>query len=677
MAAVGLLVFCCGVFVACTTVRMVLRCWMPVPIEDQWQQLVSGRDISWNWLTSQHNEHRILLPRFVFMVDRWLFRERNIFDLAVNLVIQSVACILLIRTRAKNARPDLAGTALGCGFVLSMLFWSVQWENFTWGFQVQFFGVTLGAAIVFLLVAFGRRTPLGLFAILVAMTCTTFTLASGFAAAFIAVPLAVLVGRPRRDASAIGIMAVALLGLYLHGYHHIVRDPEAVTFATWAKRFGVHVLVDLGGPIGAGLHALVGWNAVAAAGWAGAWGLVAFAAVAAAALRRDRSPASMTLLALGCFVLTAVGITAVGRAVFGPEQAMSSRYASPVLVFWVALAVLVEFAAERRPHWVSASVRALPVALTLLAVGSQDSFSGVAAQTFEARFEGLPALAARVMDVPRLRPIQNDPHETFGYLGRLKAAKTSFYADPWLDGMGERLGDRFESVDPSRCRGVVTSAERVGEAPTAGWRVVGRVGVAGIPGQIRLVLTDAADRIAGFALVPPLARQAAEGNEAGWVGYVAGDAPDVITPHVLLPGNLACSLGSSDALFVPGAELAPVPTTGVTPGGWVDVMSKGGDGDTMVLAGWTLTGNLRSGVLRVDTDMPVTSLAMVRTPRPDVAAALGDAGLGLSGFRLTMSLAPGTPAAAHPRLCLWTDDPSRGRHVLSNRADPGLCPAAP
>ena len=111
-----------------------------------WDQLVSGRIITWSWLISQHNEHRLLLPRLVFIVDYWLSAETNVFDFAVGIIqLASLGVLVACLSRGAGLRGWVT-TMWVTGLTLAYLFWSAQYQTLTWGLPlVQFFGVLLAA----------------------------------------------------------------------------------------------------------------------------------------------------------------------------------------------------------------------------------------------------------------------------------------------------------------------------------------------------------------------------------------------------------------------------------------------------------------------------------------------------------------------------------------------------
>src|SRR5262249_30286630 len=69
-----------GLYVTFSTTVMVVRNWGRIPVADSWDELVSGRDITWSWLISQHNEHRLLFSRLFALADFWLSAENNVLQ---------------------------------------------------------------------------------------------------------------------------------------------------------------------------------------------------------------------------------------------------------------------------------------------------------------------------------------------------------------------------------------------------------------------------------------------------------------------------------------------------------------------------------------------------------------------------------------------------------------------
>ena len=161
---IALLALAAGGYIFFSTLRMVLQCWTAVPYGDQWDNLILELDkLYWHttpldlphWVFYQHNEHRIAVPRLIFVVDRFLFAMNNKFAFFCNVAIQVSLAALTICVALRTARRRIAESLWITGAVLALLFSAMQWENFLWGFQVQFFGVTLAAVATFAAVGLG------------------------------------------------------------------------------------------------------------------------------------------------------------------------------------------------------------------------------------------------------------------------------------------------------------------------------------------------------------------------------------------------------------------------------------------------------------------------------------------------------------------------------------------
>ena len=169
----------CGLFVIAVTLGMVVEGWSPAPFWDQWDNLVSGRPVTWAWLVLQHNEHRLLLPRLIFWLDHWLAAETNKVDFAASVLIQAALVVLLAWLALKDSVSSRVDAVWVWGLCLVFLFWATQYENFLWGFQVQFFGVGLAAAATFAVVAREPATALGAASAVLLGAAAAYTQASG------------------------------------------------------------------------------------------------------------------------------------------------------------------------------------------------------------------------------------------------------------------------------------------------------------------------------------------------------------------------------------------------------------------------------------------------------------------------------------------------------------------
>ena len=248
LSIAAVIVAACGLFIVAMTLRMVVLSWSPVPFWDQWDNLVSGRPLTWAWLVQQHNEHRLFVPRLIFWLDRWLAAETNVVDFAVNVLIQTALSVLLVWLALKSSASDRVTTLWAYGLSFAFLFWAIQYENFTGGFQVQFFGVGLAAAATFATVAVGPVTGFGAAGAAILGGVAVYTLASGILIPVLALMLGAWIGRPRWYLLVLSIAAFGWPASYLWGYvtpaYH--SNPAEVFSNLGAVSF--HLLTQLGGP---------------------------------------------------------------------------------------------------------------------------------------------------------------------------------------------------------------------------------------------------------------------------------------------------------------------------------------------------------------------------------------------------------------------------------------------
>ncbi len=159
----SLFCFGLGIYLAVTTSFMVIYGWAAVPYWDQWDELIlSRKQLFSSWLYSQHNEHRILFPRLLFAIDTFAFSETNRFNFFCNVALPSALAGLIVFVAHRHISRRISDTLWIAGIVLALLFSAMQFENFIWGFQVQFFGVELAAVASIACLVLGRGSWMSL-----------------------------------------------------------------------------------------------------------------------------------------------------------------------------------------------------------------------------------------------------------------------------------------------------------------------------------------------------------------------------------------------------------------------------------------------------------------------------------------------------------------------------------
>ena len=490
-----------ALWVVIGTFRMVVMCWNALPVGDQWAEVVSGRSVDWTWLSSQHLEHRILFPRLVFWADFMFARETNILNEAVILVIQCGMVAVLLRLAARAGLTTGIARIWTTSLCVALIFWAGQYQNFVWGFQVQFVGVLLAAAGTFATLALARQPAVALGGAIAIESIGVYTLASGALIPPLAVLLAIGLRRPKRHVALLAAVAALLLASYLWGYH---TPPESSDpFSAWhaVRSIVLYLLVALGAPIAnvALLHTtLIAGIGVSAA--AGVLGLYAICRLAFGMVRPGASqlPAEAALLALAGFVVGMFTITAAGRIRFGITSALVSRYTSPAMVFWCCLVLLLASRVARSGR-TTAYIQGGAMALSVLMAVTEADNTVTAQNWASMRRAATPAILAGVTDADVLATVYapiNGPGG--GPIAAMRRAGTSVFADPWATWLGTALSHHVAGFDSSRCGGSLGHTEQVTTKPVAGFRVTGHAWLTGSGRPIeKLVITDASGTIIG------------------------------------------------------------------------------------------------------------------------------------------------------------------------------------
>ena len=504
----ALIIFACALSAA-YSLRLTFRFYHPALFADQWEtilffdRLLQGT-ITFGDFIAQHNEHRILFPRLVFVLDLWLTGARNGVNFAAILVCQAVHLALFHRMIALRVAEVWIRWAL-TALVAALLFGIVQWENFLWGFQIQFVGVFLFFTIAAFAFATAQERTAGeprwhLVATGFCFGAGAALMMSNGAAALACIALVFAAARRfNRLTLAIALAAALLLVLYAATF---TPNPGHTPLGFAARNpllFVGYVAAYLGGmfaPLGFRPALLAGLIGLAASGLAGL-------ALFTGRLARDR--VNLTLVAILLFAGMTAAMTGMGRSSFGIAQALASRYATPSAIFWAALIVLaVSWLRAREPR----QMQQTWPALVLLGAGALVSLMAIGLAQREFRFAGNlrvfdlqranDALLSGVNDVPRIRTLYPDMNLVNNVmLPVLKARRLNVFAvpEPWpLDTL---VPESRLVNDPVRCFGHIDGIAAV--ADTGAFEVSGWAWDAGARQPFRrLVVLSQERRVVGY-----------------------------------------------------------------------------------------------------------------------------------------------------------------------------------
>lgn len=542
VAAIGL-----GIYVAASMTRLLYFGYAPVPFWDQWHQVPGDPRLAHP--LERNNEHIILFSRLVFALDDRLVDGDNRVNIAATYVIQLAHALVLVAI-ALGGRPRAAWPSLlALAAPLTLMMSAAQWENFVWGFQHQFVAVYLFGTLAFAALALCEPTIASLVLAATLGVAATLTMSNGLLVPILLVPLAAVARRPRAHVFALGVIAVALVVFFLHDY----TSPSHHTHPSDALRRPVallrYVAVYVGSPTAFRAPLIV-------ATVTGTILVVTSAILVLYVVRhRDEVPrAALVLATVSVFILGTAALTALGRLDFGPGQALASRYATPAAVLWSTTILLMGMLAKPR-----ARLAVVIGTLVVVVCGARTHASASHAPLERALLLhfGETALLSDAGDDDARARLFPDDALLRAATARMRARRTSIFAEPWADWLGRRL-DRVATIAPEgTCVGAL---ERVRPAPSrtadafrvTGWAYLPRKGRR----PDRVVITDAKGVVVGYAYTGTFrpdvvaARRDVRSIRVGFRGHVGARAPAFTTLHALAISDdgRVCPLSGSPTL---------------------------------------------------------------------------------------------------------------------------------
>jgi hypothetical protein len=405
---------------------------VPVPYYDQWElvpliQKLNNHSLRIADLWGQHNEHRIFLPRaimlFLAKITGW-----NIYYEFLASYLVALTTFILLWSMLKKTFDGRPPAWLSIAFSL-VIFSPIQFENWLWGWQLQFFMAILGAvAAVWSL----HRRPdniKGLVIAIAAAVFSTFSLSCGLFLWIAILPMFIF--SRSRNWKHILLWCIAAAGtftLYLHGYAKPVGHPSLYSFMHDPIQFIKYIFLYLGSPLGFGkLDAALTMG-------------ILILMVAAIILAIMASPGSGSFeflrpwIALGLQAVVSAAATGVGRVGFGARQALSSRYSTIASLLLLAVFVIVAswLAVEQSKKSERESIRQKAIATTLLAI-----FAVTYAKSFAC---GLHAMKDRSKQLQACRielmAFPNSSREALGILYPVDRIKITYERIQALRSMG-------------------------------------------------------------------------------------------------------------------------------------------------------------------------------------------------------------------------------------------------
>ncbi len=321
---------------------------LTMPYGDEWTLLGAAtgqQPLTLDWLWSQHNEHRLLLPKLIYLglgqLSGFDFRAGPLFNV---LALSGLSLLLMLAVRATRGHTRITDAV----FPLALLHWG-QYLNLLWGFQVTYVtSVILVGSL--LTVIFRCNRQLSLRGAILTAFCLVALALGGLEGLIYVPPIAcwlVIVGINRWQSGEPGgrsrgllmvglaVLPMVFVGLYFVDFNRSAPEaawPGIVASVATSLQFLSNGL----GPATKEIWPASGLLILAACTWSG-WLLVRV--YRNRPCERERTIGFLLFFAATVLLALAVGF---GRAWMGPKAGFMPRYVTLAVPLLCFLYLLVE-----------------------------------------------------------------------------------------------------------------------------------------------------------------------------------------------------------------------------------------------------------------------------------------------------------------------------------------------
>ncbi len=531
------------------TLTAITTAYVPIPFWDGWEEI--STDQLWHSLFAPHNAHRIVVYRLVALADQAVTQGRYLINFAASLALQALEAGLLI-VLATRVGIGHAGRGLAAALIVGFLFCGLQYDNFITPFQTQFFAVSTFGTLAFFLLAVvpGWR---GAAAAITAAALAVGSMANGVVVPLLLISLSATLRRPISHTAVMTAAAAILLGFYFGAGYETVDRGEPLRLFTDPIGFMFYFAAFMGGPFGGfgpGASGVAAHSAAIVAGFVGPFalaGITVWLMVRRKLATRDR----LVLLHTALYTTGTGLVTTVGRIHLGLDQALTSRYATPSLIFWVVLLILAWSLGGPLGR------RVLPFAATvllLLTLPSATATDAAARSRRDIADGAATAALTRVNDTAAALKVYPGAERVATQTQVMRENRTGIFAWPAAQWLGTPLSAHVAIDGAELCRGAFDEATPLPAGSGEGaFRVRGWAWQATGDGPPRmLVLADGAGTIIGYALTdrarPDVSAAIPELRAtlfSGWRGHVRIGTPGPVTAFALSSdSSRACPIGT-------------------------------------------------------------------------------------------------------------------------------------
>ena len=303
--------------------------YSPIPIADSWSNYELVKDVSEGHLSSfisLHNEHRILPSKILFWLDMHLFRGSEVFLLITHILFIFILFNLFSSLSFENNLNKKEQTLFPL-FILSLLFFWSQKANLTWAFQSPFYLVQIFSLLTF----FAIYKKWNFIFVIIFSIFSVLSMGNG-----LLIPILVtfyyVINKNLSRASAFLFLTIGIYTLYFIGYQgnsNYMSPIESVMH--YPLKVILFSFVFLGN-----IFSFFVGKGVFGAFLAGCMGFLSIFFVITKISKFYKNPIFYYLI----FLIGTACLVGLSRHQDGYIHAVSSRYTTPVICYWITFVIL-------------------------------------------------------------------------------------------------------------------------------------------------------------------------------------------------------------------------------------------------------------------------------------------------------------------------------------------------
>lgn len=315
-----------------------------VPYWDQFElvpiiQHVNNNSLTFNDLWQQHNEHRIFLPRIIMLTSASITKWNVKFEVMISWIIAVGSFALLFVLLRMTARMTGNIIPIWLPLLLSLIFFSIlQYENWLWGWQIQWFlsvfGVFTAVYGVAKLIKSPKSITVGLIFAIIGGLVAQYSLGAGVLIWPITITALIYCRINWRLVLLTALVATTSTVLFYINYHDPSGSVSKLLAFQEPVNFFAYIVLYLGRPLSY-VHIIALISGVSL--------IVAFLTAAVYLFKKykTRFKQNIPWFMIGLYAIMSAGVTGLSRLGYGVGQSLSSRYTTISLLLLTSIIALV------------------------------------------------------------------------------------------------------------------------------------------------------------------------------------------------------------------------------------------------------------------------------------------------------------------------------------------------